>query len=85
MIAFMKTCRARAVAIAALLLASSAFAGETTCQDDGRYVRCWDAQTGATVSTTEQGAGGYSHSWTPQGHEWTTWDHNGSSHTWQTR
>jgi hypothetical protein len=77
--------RIGACAVAAVLLAGSASAGETTCQDDGRYTRCWDAQTGATISTTERGAGGYAHTWTPEGHAWTTWEHDELSHTWKTR
>jgi hypothetical protein len=79
----MRTCRA--YALVAVLLASSAYAGETTCQSDARYTHCWDSQTGATISTTERGAGGYEHTRTPDGQSWTTWEHDGSSHTWRTR
>jgi hypothetical protein len=79
----MRTCRVCVVAV--VLLASSAYAGETTCQSDARYTRCWNSQTGATISTTERGAGGYSHTWTPDGRAWTTWEHDGTDHTWRTR
>jgi hypothetical protein len=40
-------------------------AGEITCQTEGRYTRCWDAQTGQTVSTTEHRPGSADHTWTP--------------------
>jgi hypothetical protein len=65
---------------AAFLAAASAHA-EITCQTEGRYTHCWDAQTGATVSTTEHGPGSADHTWTPDGRQWTTQD----GHTWQTQ
>jgi hypothetical protein len=71
--------------VAQALMTGMALAGET-CQDDGRYTRCWDSQTGATVSTTERGAGGYAHTWTPDGRAWTSWDRPGGRiETWRTR
>jgi hypothetical protein len=58
---------------------------ETTCSTQGVTTHCWDTATGRTLSTTEQGAGGYAHTWTPDGRAWTHWDHDGRSYTWTTR
>jgi hypothetical protein len=65
--------------IAALLVAA-----QVTCQTTGVYTRCWDSQTGATVSVTTHDAGGYSHTTMPDGRAYTTWDRpNGTSQSWQ--
>jgi hypothetical protein len=56
-----------------------------TCQTVGNLTHCWDANTGELRSTTEQGNGGYSHTWTPKGENFTTWDHDGLSNTWRSR
>jgi hypothetical protein len=55
-----------------------------TCETRGNVRHCWD-QRGNTVLTEERSPGGYTHSWTPGGKAFTTWDHNGLSTTWPTR
>jgi hypothetical protein len=74
-----------ALMLALLIESARVFAGEVTCSEDGRYTHCSDSRTGDAVSTTEHGAGGYSHTWDANGHAYTTWDHNDLSHSWRTK
>jgi hypothetical protein len=57
---------------------------ELTCDSGSKTTHCWNSRTGAVVTTSEQGAGGYTHTWDAQGRAFTTWDHNGQIHTWRT-
>jgi hypothetical protein len=55
------------------LLPSCVAANEIRCETSGcRYTHCYDANTGALVSTTEHGPGSTDHTWTPDGRAWTT-------------
>jgi hypothetical protein len=69
----------------ALLIANHTAHSAETCQTTGKLTHCWDSNTGALHSTIEQSNSGYSHTWTPQGENFTTWDHNGLSNTWRTK
>jgi hypothetical protein len=62
-----------AVIVACLLpTCAMAAAEEVTCVTEGRYTHCYDARSGALVSTTEKGEGDTSHTWTPDGRARTT-------------
>jgi hypothetical protein len=77
----------RRVVILALALAAATALTQTptvTCQTSGSYRHCWDTH-GNTVLTEQRSPGGYTHSWTPDGKAFTTWDHNGLTTTWPTR
>jgi hypothetical protein len=72
------------VLVLVLALIGGPALGQTlTCQNTGNMRHCWK-ERGETVITEERGPGGYVHSWTPDGKAFTTWDHNGLSHTWPT-
>jgi hypothetical protein len=76
----------RAIIWALIALAGAAAVAQTpslTCQDTCNMRHCWN-ERGETVITEQRSPGGYTHSRTADGKAFTTWDHNGLSHTWPT-
>jgi hypothetical protein len=53
-----------------------------TCETSGAYRHCFDHHG---YESTEERSGDYVHGWDNQGRAWTTWSHDGLTHTWPTR
>ena len=53
-----------------------------TCETSRDRRHCFDHHG---YESTEERSGDYVHGWDNQGRAWTTWSHDGLTHTWPTR